>query len=66
MAWALGSLVAGGALVLYFVEDLVGFPGIEPEGVEALLEPPGIAAKIVELLFLVLAVIALSKRGRAA
>ena len=51
---------------MYFVEDLVGLPGIEPEDIEALLEPPGIAAKIVELLFLVLAIIALGKRGRAA
>lgn len=64
--WGLGILVAGGAFVAYFIESLIGFPGIPPEGVEALLEPPGVAAKIVEFLFLVLAVVALTKRGRAA
>ena len=64
--WVLGVLVAGGAFVLYFVDGVFGLPGKEPEGMEGLLRPPGVAAKMVELLFLVLAVVALAKRGRPA
>ncbi len=64
--WVLGLLVAGGAFVLYFVDGIFGLPGKEPEGVEGLLEPPGVAAKIVEFFFLVVAVVALAKRGRPA
>jgi hypothetical protein len=49
--WLLGALVAGGALVMYFVSGTVGLPGMERGH---LLEPLGILTKAVEILFLVL------------
>jgi hypothetical protein len=49
--WLLGTLVAGGALVAYFVSGTVGLPGMERGH---LLEPLGIFTKAIEALFLVL------------
>lgn len=57
--WALGTLVAAGALVAYVVSGTVGLPGMEPEG---LLEPVGVVTKLVEALFLGLFVLAVIKR----
>jgi hypothetical protein len=55
--WALGVLVAGGALVGYVISRTVGLPGLEPE---AWLEPLGILSLMVEAAFIVL--FALSRR----
>ena len=49
--WLLGALVAGGALVGYFVSGTVGLPGVERGH---LLEPLGMVTKVVEALFLLL------------
>ena len=54
--WALGALVAGGAYALYFVNAMIGLPGVE-EG--HLIEPLGLLAKTVEAVFLLLCAFAL-------
>jgi hypothetical protein len=61
--WALGALVAGGALVAYVLSCTVGLPGVE-EG--HLLEPWGVLAKTVEALFLVVCGFELAWFGRRA
>jgi hypothetical protein len=48
--WALGVLVAGGALVGYVISRTVGLPGLEPE---TWLEPLGILSLMVEAAFIV-------------
>ncbi len=65
-AWVLGLMVAGGPFVAFFVVKLIGLPGIPPEGVAGLLNPGAIVARIAEVLFVVLALVALVSRGRAA
>ncbi len=57
--WVLGALVAAGALVAYVISGTVGLPGMETEG---LLNPVGVATKLVEALFLGLFVLALVNR----
>jgi uncharacterized membrane protein YfcA len=61
--WALGALVAGGALVAYLLSCTLGLPGVE-EG--HLLEPWGVLAKTVEALFLVVCGFELTGFGRRA
>jgi hypothetical protein len=56
--WALGALVAGGAYALYFVNAMIGLPGVE-EG--HLIEPLGLLAKTVEAVFLLLCAFALMR-----
>ena len=53
--WALGTLVAGGAYVTYFVAGTVGLPGVESAHSTELLEPVGVVTKGLEALFLVTA-----------
>ncbi len=52
--WALGTLVAAGAFVTYFVAGTVGLPGVEKGHGTELLEPVGVVTKAVEALFLVI------------
>ena len=59
--WLLGALVAGGALVLYIVSRTVGLPGYE-HAVGRWFGPLAILAFIVEVVFLVLFVVAVSTR----
>ena len=47
--WLLGALIAIGAIVAYVVHGTIGLPIV---GTEELFEPMGILAKIIELLFL--------------
>jgi hypothetical protein len=61
--WALGALVARGALVAYLLSCTVGLPGVE-EG--HLLEPWGVLAMTVEALFLVVCGFELAWFGRRA
>lgn len=49
--WALGVMVAGGALVGYVISRTVGLPGLEPD---TWLEPLGVLSLMVEAAFIVL------------
>ncbi len=57
--WLLGLLVAGGALLAYIASRTVGLPSLPAEP-DAWLEPIGVASMVVEALFSVLALRALS------
>ena len=53
-AWALGTLVAGGAFIMYVVSRVHGLPGL-PESEREWLDPLGILSLILEGLFIALA-----------
>lgn len=55
--WALGLLLAGGALVAYVASRTIGLPGLPAEP-DAWFEPMGVAACICEVFFIVLFVLA--------
>lgn len=57
--WALGALAAGGAYALYFVNGMVGLPGVEGGH---LIEPLGLFAKAVEAFFLILCAFVFTRR----
>ena len=57
MGWALGLLVAGGALLAYVASRTVGLPGLPAEP-DAWLEPMGVASLVCEGVFVVLFAVA--------
>jgi hypothetical protein len=59
--WLLGTLVAGGALVMYLVSRSVGLPGFE-HAVGRWSGPLGILSSVVEVLFLAVFLLWLSAR----
>jgi hypothetical protein len=59
--WLLGALVAGGALMLYVVSRTVGLPGYE-HAVGRWFGPLAIISFIVEVVFVALFVVAVSRR----
>lgn len=63
--WALGLLVAGGALVAYVASRTIGLPGLPAEP-DAWFEPMGLAACACEVCFVVLFVFARKSRAIAA
>lgn len=56
--WWLGAIVAAVAIVAYIANGTVGLPMTESEG---LLEPAGIVTKVIEFLFLGVAVVWMGK-----
>ena len=67
--WALGVLVAGGALVVFLVSRLIGLPGYEEHVGMWLGDSPvdmylGIPSLIVEACFVAVAVVAATRRFR--
>ena len=60
--WLLGLIIAGGAIAGYLISRTVGMPGMHVEEVNAV----GVAAVIIETLFIIVAVLALARRGAPA
>lgn len=62
--WMLGALIAGGALLAYIASRTIGLPGLPAEP-DKWLEPMGLASMIAEVLFLVVALPALTKKEQS-
>jgi hypothetical protein len=64
LGWALGLVVAGGALLAYVASRTIGLPGLPAEP-DAWFEPMGVASLVCEGLFVVLFAVAHAKRTGA-
>lgn len=62
VAWATGALVAAGMLVGYCVSRTVGLPGMD---VEVWGEPLGVLSLVLEVVFLMAAVVAFAAHSRS-
>ena len=49
--WQLGTLVAGGSILAYFITRTVGFPGFRENSWEDFSEPIGVLSLVVEGMF---------------
>lgn len=60
--WLLGLLIAGGAIAGYFISRTMGMPGMQVEEADAV----GVTTVILEILFILAAVLALARRSTTA
>jgi hypothetical protein len=63
--WQLGTLVAGGSIIAYFITRTIGFPGFRENSWEEFMEPVGVLSLIVEGMFVATAVWVLTARAAA-
>ena len=63
--WQLGTLVAGGSIIAYFITRTIGFPGFRENSWEEFSEPMGLLSLIVEGMFVATAAWVLTARSAA-
>jgi hypothetical protein len=57
--WPLGTLMAGGAFLMYIESRTIGLPGLH----EGWLDPPGVLSLIVEAIFMALYLLGITRSG---
>lgn len=61
--WQLGTLVAGGSIIAYFVTRTIGFPGFRENSWEEFTEPMGVLSLVVEGMFVATAAWVMTARA---
>ena len=61
--WQLGTLVAGGSILAYFITRTIGFPGFRENSWEDFSEPVGVLSLVVEGMFVATAAWILTTRA---
>lgn len=61
--WQLGTLVAGGSIIAYFITRTIGFPGFRENSWEDFAEPSGVLSLVVEGMFVAMAAWVLTARS---
>ena len=61
--WQMGTLVAGGSIIAYFITRTIGFPGFRENSWEEFSEPIGVLSLVVEGMFVATAAWVLTARS---